>query len=76
MKGLGIFDKILIFILLKENMLYTGESPLEAPLILWDTETVPYQLIFNDLYWTEIYAFKAGHYQPTSKAPFNREYLQ
>ena len=37
--------KILIFNLVKEIVLYTGKSPLEAPLILWDTETVPYQLI-------------------------------
>ena len=28
------FDKILMFILVKEIMLYTGKSPLEAPLIL------------------------------------------
>ena len=28
--------------------MYTGKSSLEAPLILWDTETVPYQLIFKD----------------------------
>ena len=41
MKGLGI----LIFILMNEIVLYTGNSPLEAPLILWDIETVPYQLI-------------------------------
>ena len=35
MKGLGFFyDKILIFILVKEIVLYTGKSPLEAPLIL------------------------------------------
>ena len=25
--------------------IYTGKSPLEAPIILWATETVPYQLI-------------------------------
>ena len=43
MKGLGISEKILIFILVKEIVLYTGKSPLEAPLSLWDTETVPYQ---------------------------------
>ena len=36
-------DKILIFILVKEIVLYTGKSPLEAPLSLLDTETVPYQ---------------------------------
>ena len=38
-------DKILIFVLVKEIVLYTGKSPLETPLILRDTETVPYQLI-------------------------------
>ena len=43
MKGLGISDKILIFILVKEIVLYTGKSPLKTPLRLWDTETVPYQ---------------------------------
>ena len=36
---------MVIFIFVKEIVLYTGKSPLEAPLILWDTETVPYQLI-------------------------------
>ena len=36
-----IYDKILIFILVNEIVLYTGKSPL----ILWDTETVPNQLI-------------------------------
>ena len=41
-----IYDKILIFILVKEIVLYTGYSPLEAPLNLWDIETAPYQLIF------------------------------
>ena len=45
MKGLGNYDKILIFILVKDIVLYTGKSPFEAPLILRDTETVPYQLI-------------------------------
>ena len=35
----------MIRILVKEIVLYTGNSPLEAPLIWWDTETVPYQLI-------------------------------
>ena len=30
---------------MKEIVLYTDKSPLEAPLSLWDTETVPYQLI-------------------------------
>ena len=35
----------MIFILVKEIVLYTGNSPLEAPLILRDIETVPYQLI-------------------------------
>ena len=45
MKGLGNNDKILIYILVKEIVLYTGKPPLEAPLILCDTETVPYQLI-------------------------------
>ena len=34
MKGVDIFDKILIFILVKESALYKGNSPLEAPLIL------------------------------------------
>ena len=34
MKGLGIFDKILIFILVKEIVLYKGKSSLEAQLIL------------------------------------------
>ena len=38
-------DKILIFIWVKETVLYTGKSPLVAPLIQWDTEAVPYQLI-------------------------------
>ena len=33
-EGLSYFDKILILILVKEIMLYTGKSPLEAPLIL------------------------------------------
>ena len=37
--------KILIFILVKEIVLYTGKSAFEAPLILRDTETVPYQFI-------------------------------
>ena len=32
---------------MKEIVLYTGKSPLEAPLILLDTETVPYQLILG-----------------------------
>ena len=36
-------DKILIFILVKEIVLYTGKSPFEAPLSLCDTETGPYQ---------------------------------
>ena len=40
-----IYDKILIFILVKEIVLYTDKSPLEAPLILWEIETVPCQLI-------------------------------
>ena len=40
-----IFYKILIFILVNEIVLYTGKSPLEAPLNLRDTETVPDQLI-------------------------------
>ena len=39
-------DKILIFILVKETVLYTGKSPIESPLILWDTKTVSYQLTF------------------------------
>ena len=39
------YDKILIFILVNEIVLHTGKSPLEPQLILWDTETVPYQLI-------------------------------
>ena len=37
--------KILIFILVNEIGLYTGKSPLDAPSILWNTETVPYHLI-------------------------------
>ena len=32
------------FILVKEIVLYEGNSPLEAPLTLGDTKTVPYQL--------------------------------
>ena len=44
-EGFSYFDKILIFISVKEIVSYTGKSPLEAPLILLDTETVPYQLI-------------------------------
>ena len=39
------YDKILIFIWVNEIVLYAGKSPLEAPLILWDTETVLFQLI-------------------------------
>ena len=39
----ALSDKTLIFILVKEIMLYTGKSPLEATLILWGTETAPYQ---------------------------------
>ena len=38
-------DEIWIFILVKEFFLYTGKSSFEAPLILRDTETVPYQFI-------------------------------
>ena len=30
MKGLGTFDKILMFISVKEILLYIGKSPLEA----------------------------------------------
>ena len=41
-----IYYKMMIFILMKEIVLYTGNSPLEAPLNLWDIETAPYQLIF------------------------------
>ena len=37
--------KKMIFILVKEIVLYTGNSPLEDPLNLWDIETVSYQLI-------------------------------
>ena len=33
-KGLCIFDKILILSLVKEIVLYTGKSPFEAPLHL------------------------------------------
>ena len=40
-----IYDKILIFVLVKEIVLYTGNSPLETPLILWDIGTVPYKLL-------------------------------
>ena len=40
-----IYDKILIYILVKENVLYTGNSPLEAPLNLWAIEIASYQLI-------------------------------
>ena len=42
-----IYDKILIIILVKEIVMYTGNSPLEAPLILCDIENVPYQLILK-----------------------------
>ena len=42
--------KILIFILVKEIVLYTSKSPLEAPLIVRDTETDPYQLILGQEY--------------------------
>ena len=41
---------ISISILVEEIVLYTGKSPLKAPLILWGA--------LNDLYWTGIYAFK------------------
>ena len=44
-RDLVFYDKILIFILVIEIVIYTGKSPLEAPIILWPTETVPYQLI-------------------------------
>ena len=44
-RDLVFYDKILIFILVIEIVIYTGKSPLEAPIILWATETVPYQLI-------------------------------
>ena len=40
-----IFAPLLTFILVKEIVMYTGKSPLEILKILWDTETVPYQLI-------------------------------
>ena len=33
-EGIRFSDKILIFILVKEIVLYTGKSPLEAPLSL------------------------------------------
>ena len=36
------FQVILVF---HGTILFTGKSPIEAPLILWETETVPYQLI-------------------------------
>ena len=39
-------------------MFYTGNSQLEAPLFFCGIETVPYQLSFNNIYWTVIYAFK------------------
>ena len=39
-----VSDKILIYILVKENVLYTGKSPHEVPLIQRDTENAPYQL--------------------------------
>ena len=35
----------MIFILVKEIVLHTGKSPLDAPFIMWDTETLPYNLI-------------------------------
>ena len=35
--------KTLTLILVKEIVMYTGKSPLEAPLILRDIETIPYQ---------------------------------
>ena len=41
---------MLIFILVKEIMLYTGKSPFEAPLILWDTETVPLMISIRQEY--------------------------
>ena len=34
-----------MFITMKEIVFYTGNSPPEAPLILWNIEAVPYQLI-------------------------------
>ena len=40
-----MYDKILIIILVKQIVLHTINSLLEALLILWDIETVPYQLI-------------------------------
>ena len=45
-KGIRSFiKKILIFILVKEIVLYTRNSQLEAPLVMWDIKTVPYQFI-------------------------------
>ena len=52
-KVIQFSNEILIFILVKEIVLYTGKSRLEAPLILWDSETVPYQVSFNDLYYAQ-----------------------
>ena len=40
-------DEILIFILVKTIVFYTGKSPLEASLILLVIETIPYQLILQ-----------------------------
>ena len=41
---------LLIFILVREIVLYTGKSPLEAPLILRYAETVPYQTSIGQEY--------------------------
>ena len=45
LKGLGISDKILKFILVKEMMWYTGKSSLVASLVQWDIEIFLYNLI-------------------------------
>ena len=37
-------DKVLIFISVKEMVLYTGKSPHVAPLFFGDIETVPQRL--------------------------------
>ena len=53
---------------MKEIVLYTGNSPLEAPLILWNIETAPYQLI---LYASVTFALRRVYDAPTmSKSPF------
>ena len=67
------FDKILIFISVKEIVLYTVKSPLQDPLIQWDTEGVPYQLLDRKIslaqcfgsFWTENYCYVSTHFSCT-----------